>query len=234
MGRIDELVLRAPPGPAPGWSSSRRPRQQRRRRCSPSADGASARAGRSGSGAGTRRRSRRPEPVKVRSISGVVTEPGAVGRPPRSCASWSAGASDADRGRDQDDARAAVAERAGRVHDLGQGAAPLVPVRKFSSKWFGVTMSASGTTSSRRNSGMPGMTKKPRPTSPITGRSSRARRGCAASPVRTDSRIRAPMAGAPWKPDSTASTSSRAPRSSMPVTTSPTWSGVRSGPRGGP
>ena len=43
------------------------------------------------------------------------------------------------------------------------------PVRKSSSKWLGVTISAFGTTRSRMNSGMPGRTKKPRPTSPITG-----------------------------------------------------------------
>ena len=44
-----------------------------------------------------------------------------------------------------------------------------VPARKLSSNWLGVITSAAGTTSSRMNSGIPGRTKKPRPTSPITG-----------------------------------------------------------------
>lgn len=43
------------------------------------------------------------------------------------------------------------------------------PVRKSSSKWLGVTICAWGTTRSRMNSGIPGRTKNPRPTSPITG-----------------------------------------------------------------
>ena len=43
------------------------------------------------------------------------------------------------------------------------------PVRNSSSNWFGVTRSAMGTALSRMNSGMPGRTKTPRPTSPITG-----------------------------------------------------------------
>ena len=43
------------------------------------------------------------------------------------------------------------------------------PVRNSSSNWLGVTMSAAGTTWSRMYSGMPGRTKKPRPTSPMTG-----------------------------------------------------------------
>jgi hypothetical protein len=43
------------------------------------------------------------------------------------------------------------------------------PARKSSSKWFGVITSAAGTTRSRMNSGIPGRTNIPRPTSPITG-----------------------------------------------------------------
>ena len=38
-----------------------------------------------------------------------------------------------------------------------------------SSNWLGVMMSAAGTAWSRMNSGMPGRTNTPRPTSPITG-----------------------------------------------------------------
>ena len=45
----------------------------------------------------------------------------------------------------------------------------VVPERRSSSKWLGVTMSAAGTATSRRNSSMPGRTNTPRPTSPITG-----------------------------------------------------------------
>ena len=45
----------------------------------------------------------------------------------------------------------------------------VAPARKSSSKWFGVITSAAGTTWSRMNSGMPGRTNIPRPTSPITG-----------------------------------------------------------------
>jgi hypothetical protein len=43
------------------------------------------------------------------------------------------------------------------------------PESRSSSKWFGVTMSAAGTATSRMNSSMPGRTKIPRPTSPMTG-----------------------------------------------------------------
>jgi hypothetical protein len=43
------------------------------------------------------------------------------------------------------------------------------PVSQASSNWFGVAMSAAGMAASRMNSGMPGRTKMPRPTSPITG-----------------------------------------------------------------
>ena len=43
------------------------------------------------------------------------------------------------------------------------------PVRYSSSNWFGVMICAAGTTVSRISSGMPGRTKNPRPTSPITG-----------------------------------------------------------------
>ena len=43
------------------------------------------------------------------------------------------------------------------------------PASQASSNWLGVTMSAAGTAWSRKNSGMPGRTKKPLPSSPITG-----------------------------------------------------------------
>ena len=43
------------------------------------------------------------------------------------------------------------------------------PASRSSSNWFGVTTSAAGTARSRMNSGMPGRTNTPRPTSPITG-----------------------------------------------------------------
>ena len=43
------------------------------------------------------------------------------------------------------------------------------PVSHSSSNWFGVRISAAGRARSRMNSGMPGRTKTPRPTSPITG-----------------------------------------------------------------
>ena len=108
------------------------------------------------------------------------------------------------------------------------------PVRKFSSKWFGVTRSVRGITASRICSGSPGMTKKPRSTSPITGSQQYTAPGLCSLITRTDSAIRALMAGAPWKPESTASTSSRKPRPAMPSTTSPTWSGVSRGPLGAP
>ena len=45
----------------------------------------------------------------------------------------------------------------------------VLPESRSSSKWFGVTMSAAGTATSRMNSSMPGRTKTPRPTSPMTG-----------------------------------------------------------------
>ena len=38
-----------------------------------------------------------------------------------------------------------------------------------SSNWLGVTRSAAGTAWALKNSGMPGRTKKPLPSSPITG-----------------------------------------------------------------
>ena len=43
------------------------------------------------------------------------------------------------------------------------------PASQASSNWLGVTMSAAGTAWSRKNSGMPGRTKKPLPSSPMTG-----------------------------------------------------------------
>jgi len=43
------------------------------------------------------------------------------------------------------------------------------PVSHSNSNRLGVAMSARGMARSRRNSGMPGRTKTPRPTSPITG-----------------------------------------------------------------
>ncbi len=49
------------------------------------------------------------------------------------------------------------------------GASSSRPARKSSSKWLGVRTSACGTTVSRMNSGIPGRTNMPRPTSPITG-----------------------------------------------------------------
>ena len=45
----------------------------------------------------------------------------------------------------------------------------VVPASRSSSKWFGVTRSAAGTATSRMNSSIPGRTKTPRPTSPMTG-----------------------------------------------------------------
>ena len=51
----------------------------------------------------------------------------------------------------------------------GRGRRAWSPARKSSSKWFGVTTSAAGTTRSRISSGIPGRTNIPRPTSPITG-----------------------------------------------------------------
>ena len=85
--------------------------------------------------------------------------------------------------RSRESVRGVVEDRAGHEHDGRAGrphagrrrrAAPgsvvdVVPARKSSSKWFGVTTSAAGTTRSRMNSGIPGRTNMPRPTSPITG-----------------------------------------------------------------
>ncbi len=55
-----------------------------------------------------------------------------------------------------------------------------VPVRKPSSNWLGVMMSAVGTTGSRRNAGMSGCTKQPLPALPITGSQVYDARGLAA------------------------------------------------------
>ena len=55
-------------------------------------------------------------------------------------------------------------------HPLRERSVPTArPVSHSSSNWLGVAMSAAGMARSRMNSGMPGRTKTPRPTSPITG-----------------------------------------------------------------
>jgi hypothetical protein len=58
-------------------------------------------------------------------------------------------------------------------------------------------MSASGMARSRRNSGMPGRTKTPRPTSPITGSQHHSAAGLAALTCAAASRIASPMAASP-------------------------------------
>ena len=71
------------------------------------------------------------------------------------------------------------------------------PVSHSSSNWLGVRMSAAGSAASRRNSGMPGRTKTPRPTSPITGSQHHSAAGFAAFTRRAASRIASPISADP-------------------------------------
>ncbi len=72
-----------------------------------------------------------------------------------------------------------------------------VPVRKPSSNWFGVMMSAAGTTRSRRRIGMAGATKHPDLAFPITGSHAYTADGFAAFTRATASRMTSPMPSPP-------------------------------------
>ena len=109
-----------------------------------------------------------------------------------------------------------------------------VPVRNPSSNWFGVMMSACGTTCSRMIGGIAGSTKQPLVALPITGSQVYVAAGFAALTRATASRMTSPISSPPWYPDSTASTSPSTPRSSIPVITSRTSSAASSGPRHAP
>ena len=80
-----------------------------------------------------------------------------------------------------------------------------VPVRYPSSNWFGVMMSATGTTRSRRRSGIAGATKQPDLALPMTGSHAYTASGFAALTRATASTITSPMPSLPWYPESTAS-----------------------------
>ncbi len=71
------------------------------------------------------------------------------------------------------------------------------PERKSSSNWLGVMRSAAGTAWSRMNSGTPGRTNTPRPTSPITGSQQYRAAGLAARTRPTAVRIAVPISAEP-------------------------------------
>ena len=73
-----------------------------------------------------------------------------------------------------------------------------VPVRKPSSNWLGVMMSAAGTTRSRSSTGMAGSTKQPDFALPITGSQEYIAAGFAAFTRATASRMTSPMPSPPW------------------------------------
>ena len=71
------------------------------------------------------------------------------------------------------------------------------PASNSNSNWLGVSTSAAGRARVRRNSGMPGRTKMPRPTSPITGSQHHSASGRAALISATASRMASPIAASP-------------------------------------
>ena len=71
------------------------------------------------------------------------------------------------------------------------------PDSRSSSKWLGVTMSAAGRATSRRNSSIPGRTNTPRPTSPITGSQQWTASGLASRTLATAPSTAWPMSAEP-------------------------------------
>ena len=72
-----------------------------------------------------------------------------------------------------------------------------MPVRKPSSNWFGVMMSAAGTTRSRRSTGIAGATKQPDFALPMTGSHAYSASGFAALTRATASRMTSAMPSPP-------------------------------------